>query len=838
MKNNKSYRFLFIEDQVSDVELLVYRLKQAEFKFTYDRLVDKIAVTKYLQTKKVDLVFTDYNLPSCTGEEILKAVKNFSLNIPVILITGVLKEDKAIELIKQGFEDYLIKDNLSRLPIIITKIFLRRELEEKAKQKTVQAKEAISDYEQLFQNTTIALAYHKILYDENHQPTDYVYLQANKAFEKFTGLENQKIIGKKVTELIPNIKQDKANWVKLFGKVAISGKSQEFGTIYSEALKKWYNVSAYCPKIGFFVAVFTDVTEIKKVSEEIKEEKDRYLKLFNNSSDSIFIYNEKFYLDDANERACKFLGYLKEEMLGKRFDMFAAKNQIGGITVEERSKNILNQLKKKKVVNFEWIYKTKDDKEVYSDINVSTLIIEGSLKYLILGRDITKQRQNALLLQKQNVTLSAISQFNDIISDLSSERHIHRALHFLEAKLAVDMVSLLLVKKDEKGFHLYSEFYSQKSKQHFIPFKNWKVDKTSTDTIQNIASKVSNILLEKLKQQNYNNSFSEFLYKTNDYLSLVVFSSKDKEKLFKVDKNLLYLLLPRLSISLNNTILYEFSQQSQNTLTNFMDSAVDAFIICDMNLQLLRINEKAKELLDINEKILSSKDLFEVIPNLKKIDFHHQLKNLYEKQKSFTIERLNQANHLQRVFKMKFFYMDEKIGVIITDITSQVMVEDELATSEKKLRSLLETVPLGVAEISISGLILTVNKSLENFTKMKRIELIGENINRLIKLPSTKMNFINYLKKNSEGDIEPSPFTAFLDIPGKNTLSVQVDWSYKYNQTGSKIGYVCTFSDISQRIKSEVERDNKVKELERMNELMVGRELKMIELKQKLKGMS
>ena len=85
MKNNKSYRFLFIEDQVSDVELLVYRLKQAEFKFTYDRLVDKIAVTKYLQTKKVDLDFTDYNLPSCTGEEILKAVKNFSLMFRHIL---------------------------------------------------------------------------------------------------------------------------------------------------------------------------------------------------------------------------------------------------------------------------------------------------------------------------------------------------------------------------------------------------------------------------------------------------------------------------------------------------------------------------------------------------------------------------------------------------------------------------------------------------------------------------------------------------------------------------------------------------------------------------------
>jgi len=56
-------------------------------------------------------------------------------------------------------------------------------------------------------------AYHKIVVDKAGKPVDYVFLEVNRAFEKMTGLKRAQIIGKKVTEVIPGIEKDLADWI-------------------------------------------------------------------------------------------------------------------------------------------------------------------------------------------------------------------------------------------------------------------------------------------------------------------------------------------------------------------------------------------------------------------------------------------------------------------------------------------------------------------------------------------------------------------------------------------------------------------------------------------------
>jgi len=124
-------------------------------------------------------------------------------------------------------------------------------------------KQSEERYRSLFTNMFSGYARHKVLFDKNGNPVDYVFLQVNQAFEKITGLKEKDVIGKKVTEVLPGIAEDPADWIGKFGRVALTGKPTRMED-YAGPLNRWYSVSAYSPERGSFVAVFDDITQRKQ----------------------------------------------------------------------------------------------------------------------------------------------------------------------------------------------------------------------------------------------------------------------------------------------------------------------------------------------------------------------------------------------------------------------------------------------------------------------------------------------------------------------------------------------------------------------------------------------
>jgi len=124
------------------------------------------------------------------------------------------------------------------------------------------------EYELLFSNMVSGFAYHKIITDESNKPIDYQFIDVNPYFEKIINKKREEIIGKNVTEILPGIKKDPADWINKYGQIALNGESVKFEN-YSEPLQKWFSVSAYSPKKGYFVTIFEDITEIKDKLNEI-----------------------------------------------------------------------------------------------------------------------------------------------------------------------------------------------------------------------------------------------------------------------------------------------------------------------------------------------------------------------------------------------------------------------------------------------------------------------------------------------------------------------------------------------------------------------------------------
>lgn len=122
-------------------------------------------------------------------------------------------------------------------------------------------------YKGLFTENLSGFALHEIICDDGGQPVDYRFLAVNPAFEKFTGLKAEDIIGRTVLEVMPGTED---YWIKNYGKVALTGEPIHFEN-YSSATDAYFAVSAYRPAEKQFACVFQDVTENKKLSREREE---------------------------------------------------------------------------------------------------------------------------------------------------------------------------------------------------------------------------------------------------------------------------------------------------------------------------------------------------------------------------------------------------------------------------------------------------------------------------------------------------------------------------------------------------------------------------------------
>ena len=124
-------------------------------------------------------------------------------------------------------------------------------------------------FDMFFDKMLDGFAYHRIVVDKAGKPVDYVFLEVNHAFEKMTGLKRERIIGKKVTDVLPGIEKDPADLISVYGRVALTGEPVQFEN-YVERLGKWFKVEAYCPEKGYFAEIFEDISERKEAEMQVE----------------------------------------------------------------------------------------------------------------------------------------------------------------------------------------------------------------------------------------------------------------------------------------------------------------------------------------------------------------------------------------------------------------------------------------------------------------------------------------------------------------------------------------------------------------------------------------
>lgn len=112
-------RVLLVEDDAADRDLILRELGKGEFEIVCEVVQTADEFRQRVRTNCPDVVLSDYNLGQWRGTEALEILREEGLDIPLILVSGALGDVTAVECIKQGVTDYVLKDSLARLSVAL-----------------------------------------------------------------------------------------------------------------------------------------------------------------------------------------------------------------------------------------------------------------------------------------------------------------------------------------------------------------------------------------------------------------------------------------------------------------------------------------------------------------------------------------------------------------------------------------------------------------------------------------------------------------------------------------------------------------------------------------------
>ena len=416
---NARLRILHLEDNPADSELIHETLAMEGISGEVVRVETESEFVSALQLGGFDLILADYTLPSFDGISALKIAQRECPDVPFIFASGTLGEDVAIESLKIGATDYILKTRLSRLVPAIHRA--RREAEARTELRC--SEEALREQASLLSLT------HDAIYVRDLKGVVQYW---NRSAEVLYGWPEADAVGKVAHELLKTVfplslEQIEAELLRTGGWEGELVKTRKAGTQLVVA-SRW---SLKRDDAGQPIAILVtsnDITERKRAEESLAFSGV----VLNNVRESAFLVDEKSRIHYVNEEACRALGYTREELLGMCIQDIDPDFRM------ERWSDHWAAVKSNHSLIFESRHRAKDGRVFPVELNSNYFEYGGKAYILGLARDISERKR------AEEATLEA---------RVSERTRIARELHdtllqsFHGLLLRFKAVSLLLPKR-------------------------------------------------------------------------------------------------------------------------------------------------------------------------------------------------------------------------------------------------------------------------------------------------------------------------------------------------------------------------------------------------------
>ncbi|MGZ3579212.1 MAG: PAS domain S-box protein [Syntrophales bacterium] len=334
---SEKLKVLILEDVPTDAELMIEELAEAGMSFVSKRVATKASFANAIADFCPGIILSDYSLPSFDGLAALKIAREKCPDVPFIFVSGALGEEMAIDLLKKGATDYVLKNRLSRLEPAVSRAL--HEVEERRERERAEhaLKESEVRYRTIFENTGTAT----VIVDE-----DATIVLANRQFERLAGLSRSEIEGQK--KWMEFVLEEDLPKVKLLSR-AVGKRSRtpseghEFRITGSsgDILNVLANV-AVIPSTKKTVMSFLDISQLKKAERERREASLYARSLIEASIDPLITINADGKIMDVNSAAVATTGVPRFDLIGSDFaDYFTEPGKAQEVYQEVFSRGVV-----------------------------------------------------------------------------------------------------------------------------------------------------------------------------------------------------------------------------------------------------------------------------------------------------------------------------------------------------------------------------------------------------------------------------------------------------------------------------------------------------------------
>ena len=439
-------KILHLEDLASDVEFVEKELKKGNIQ--YEKLVvdNKNDFIKALVDFSPDIILSDHSLPSFNSIEALKIVKASGINAPFILVTATMSDEFAVRVIQLGGDDYILKNNLSRLPSAI----------KQAMDKNLAQQEKIKAGQQL------KIAHERLLFHLENSPLGYIEWDdklcmrslSNRAEEIF-GWNLQQFKDQQGTGYNQVYKEDQPRVFKMLkqlidGTVARNNiRNRNYTRDGRVIWCEWFN-SALKDETGKVITILSlvqDITERKQAEEALGNNELRFREFFETAPEALFVVDPvSNTFVDYNHNALQLIKCSGEDLLKKSPGSISPPVQPDGMKSQEKVLEYFKRALQREKPTFEWVIRDSNGKDIFCEVRLNLLTNAGASLIRTSVLDVTervllqKKLEEEKLKNQQEITDAILAAQEQERAFLGEELHDNINQVLATSKLYLDLI--------------------------------------------------------------------------------------------------------------------------------------------------------------------------------------------------------------------------------------------------------------------------------------------------------------------------------------------------------------------------------------------------------------
>ncbi len=381
-------RVLMAEDSDRDAELVLRALKRSGLKFESRRVQTEPEFRRALNEFDPEIILSDFDMPGFGGVAALRICRELGIDIPFIFVSGTIGEDVAVEAMKAGADDYVMKTNLIRLGPTVQRTLREAEVRRGRRIAEAALQESELRHRVMFENAAVGIA---------HTSMDGRVMIANPKYCEITGYTRDEILALTIVDLThPGDIEARVELRSRMVAGTIATYERETRLVHKDRSLVWTNVTASLVRSAdgrpqYFISVLQDISERKRIEQAARDSESKFRSIFENTVEGIYRVSIDGRLTACNPAFARLHGYDTPE------EAIASIPDVGRLYVDpdDRKKLLAVLQVKGQVHGFESRAFRKDGSVVWMSLSVRQIRDEAGGAPHVLGmvQDITERKR-------------------------------------------------------------------------------------------------------------------------------------------------------------------------------------------------------------------------------------------------------------------------------------------------------------------------------------------------------------------------------------------------------------------------------------------------------------